>query len=292
MDKQCNNCINIHMFSLMHYKISQKVSDIFDLYTELHDIRISLFSPEGTLVYPDEVGRPNCRHCTMLREDLRMDSKCRALDRKMMDASLKRRGMVTYTCHAGMHEAAAPIFVGEDLVGYVMLGQFRSGTAPERSPYADEWERAQGNTDLQVAYAQTAVFPEQKIETLLSMFQHLLEFIVESHLIRHKDYDLLGPVIKRIQQQPDGEFSLDEASRMVGRSPSTVTRLFKKVTGLSFKQYQTEYRMHQAATMLKAMPNRPVAEIARVLGYEDPLYFSRAFNRYYKCSPSIYRKER
>jgi AraC-like DNA-binding protein len=78
---------------------------------------------------------------------------------------------------------------------------------------------------------------------------------------------------------------------MVGRSPSAVTRLFRKVTGLSFKQYQTAHRMEQAATMLTAMPNRPVTEIARTAGYEDPLYFSRAFARHFGCSPTTYRRQ-
>ncbi len=279
------------MNPLMHYTFSSKVAEIFDLYTELHDIRITLFSPDGKLVYPDQVGRPNCAHCRMLREDLSMDSQCRKLDRKMMMTSLQRGTMVTYTCHAGMREATAPVFVEDGLVGYVMLGQFRSETSPEESPYARHWEQEMGNKALQGAYRQTAVFPEQKIETLLSMFQHLLEFIIESQLIRHRDYDLVGPAIEHIHRQPDVPFSLEAASSMVGRSPSTVTRLFRKVTGMSFKQYQTAHRLEQAATMLRSMPNRPVAEIAQGMGYEDPLYFSRVFHRHFKCSPSAYRRK-
>jgi AraC-like DNA-binding protein len=197
--------------------------------------------------------------------------------------------MVSYTCHAGMREAVAPIFIEDELVGYVMLGQFRSEAAPERSPYADQWEVAQGNGKLQQEYEQTTVFPEHKIQTLLSMFQHLMQFIMESHLIRHKDYDLIEPVIKRMQARPEDGFLLNDAARLVGRSPSALTRLFKKLTGCSFKQYQTRYRMEQAAHLLKSMPARPIAHIAQSLGYDDPLYFSRAFRRHHGCAPSAFR---
>ena len=289
MDKSCIHCFYIHMPNRMHFTISQKVSDVFDLYTQLHDIRISLFSPDGELVYPDAVGRPNCRHCALLREQLALDSRCRALDRKMMQASLDHGDMVAYTCHAGMREATAPIFIGGELAGYVMLGQFRSEAAPAVSPYAARWQEEQGSTALQHEYERTAVFPEDKIETLLSMFRHLLEFIIESHLIRHRDYDLLNPVIERIHRHPETELSLQEAGRLMGRSPSTVTRLFRRVTGSSFKQYQTTFKMKQAATLLIQTPSRPVAEIARQLGYDDPLYFSRAFRRHYGCAPTQYR---
>lgn len=269
--------------------MSQKVAEIFDLYTELHDIRISLFGPEGRLIYPDVVGRPNCQHCSMLRDTLGLDSKCRELDRKMMRSAFELQHMITYTCHAGMREATAPIIVEGELVGYVMLGQFRSEAAPAISPYSNQWKTEQGNDALQRAYEQTAIFPEHKIETLLSMFCHLLEFIIGGQLIHHKDYDLIQPVIERIQEHPELELSLEAASKLVGRSPSTVSRLFKKVTGRSFKQYQVSHRLESAALQLKTKPNAPVAEIALAVGYDDPLYFSRVFRKQFNCSPSNYR---
>ncbi|MBN2686073.1 MAG: PocR ligand-binding domain-containing protein [Pontiellaceae bacterium] len=272
----------------MNYTISQRVSEIFDLYTQLHEIRISLFNPEGKLIYPDAVGRPNCRYCTMLRDTLGMDSRCRAMDRKMMQVSLQRHGLVSYTCHAGMREAAAPVVVNEKLVGYVMLGQFRSEAAPTQSPYSEEWQAEQGNAALQKAYETTAVFPEHKIETLLSMFRHLLEFIIESQLIQPKEYDLIEPAIAQIHDRPAEPFSLADASRLIGRSPSSVTRLFLKATGRGFKQYQANYRMERAALLLKQSPGRPITEIARSVGFEDALYFSRVFRRHFGCSPSAF----
>lgn len=277
------------MLESLHYTISQKVAEIFDLYTELHHIRISLFSPDGNLIYPDAVNRPNCEHCRLLRDTLGMDSKCRQLDREMMQVSFERKDLITYTCHAGMREVTAPILVNEELAGYVMLGQFRSETAPLNSPYSNDWKAMQGSDELQQAYEQTAIFPEAKIETMLSMFRHLLEFIVGGQLIHHKDYDLIEPVIDQIQMHPEQELQLEEASKLVGRSASTVSRVFKKVTGRSFKQYQVNHRLSLAADQLKAKPNSPVAEIAMAVGYDDALYFSRVFRKEFNCSPSEYR---
>lgn len=278
------------MLHLMHHTVSRRMSEIFDLYTQLHEIRVSLFRPDGKLVYPDAVGRPNCTFCTMLRTTLGMDARCRALDRRMMALSLQRKGLVTYTCHAGMREAAAPIFVNNELAGYVMLGQFRSEAAPKQSPYHEQWQTEQGSDALQEAYEKTAVFPEDKIETLLSMFRHMLEFMIESRLIQPKDYDLIEPAIEQIHAHPEEPFTLAEAAALIGRSPSTVTRLFRKATGHGFKHYQIHHRMECAALLLKQSLARPVAEVARELGFDDALYFSRVFHRHYGCSPSDFRK--
>jgi AraC-like DNA-binding protein len=279
------------MLESLHHTISQKVSEIFDLYTELHGTRVSLFSPDGRLLYPDSIGRPNCRHCTMLRETLGMDALCRKLDRQMMHAALGQKGMISYTCHAGMREATAPLIVDQELVGFVMIGQFRSQASPASSPYAGRWKKERGDDELQWEYAQTAIFPEEKIEMLLSMFRHVLELIIGGQLIHHKDHDLVEPVIEHLRAHPDEALALKDAARMAGRSPSTVTRLFKKTTGRSFKQYQVWFRLEQACRLLVSMPNRPVTEIAQAVGFDDPLYFSRVFRKHRDISPSGYRKK-
>jgi AraC-like DNA-binding protein len=79
---------------------------------------------------------------------------------------------------------------------------------------------------------------------------------------------------------------------MAGRSPSTVSRLFKKITGRSFKQYQVWFRIEQACSLLVSMPNRPIMEIAEAVGFDDSLYFSRLFSKRFGFSPSDYRKSK
>jgi len=277
------------MLDALNHTISQKVAELFDLYTDLHGARVSLFGPDKQLLYPDAAGRPNCAYCRMLREEMGLDATCRAMDQKMMIEALQKNEMISYTCHAGMREAVAPLFVGERLAGFVMIGQFRSQAAPGTSPYAQRWEGEKGNGALQAAFVASTVFPEEKIDTLLTMFRKMLELILSSRLIHPKDYDLIEPVIEQMREHPEAPLSLTEAARLSGRSPSTVSRLFKKSTGRSFKQYQVHLSLQRAAELLLSMPNHPVSEIARCVGFEDPFYFSRLFHRHLGQSPSEYR---
>ncbi len=277
------------MLTTLNHTISQKVAEVFDLYTELHGARVSLFGPDKQPLYPDDSGRPNCAYCRMLREKMGLDAQCRALDQTMMDAALQKKEMISYTCHGGMREAVAPLFSEGQLAGFVMIGQFRSQSAPARSPYADRWEKEQDGTALQQAFGKSTVLPEDKIRILLDMFRQILDLIIRGQLIHHKDYDVIAPVIEQIRNDPAEPLSLEEAARMSGRSPSTVTRIFKKITGGGFKQYQLASRLHAAAEQLKSAPGRPVSEIARSVGFDDPFYFSRLFHRQMGQSPSEYR---
>jgi AraC-like DNA-binding protein len=277
------------MMEPLNHRISRQVYEIFDLYTELHGARVSLFGPGGELLYPDAKSQPNCTYCSLLRETMRLDARCRKSDQQMMQEALRKRTMVTYTCHAGMREAVAPLFVDNQLAGFVMIGQFRSGAAPRVSPYAARWKKEQSNQQLQKTFSQSTVLPDEKIDTILAMLRQMIELIISSQLIHHKDYDLIQSAIERMREHPEVQLSLTEAARISGRSASAVSRLFKKLTGSSFKQYQVQFRLQQAAHQLASAPARPVAEIARSVGFEDQFYFSRLFRRHIGQSPSEYR---
>ena len=59
---------------------------------------------------------------------------------------------------------------------------------------------------------------------------------------------------------------------------------------MSIKSYLTEKRMQRAAIMLQD-PNRSVKNVAASCGFEDSLYFSRAFSKYFGISPQQYRSQ-
>jgi AraC-like DNA-binding protein len=278
------------MLQTMDHVFEKKVIEIFNLFTDLHHVRISLFSPEGKILYPSEEAKPDCEHCRMLRLELGLDAKCRELDQKMMHTALQEAKMLKYECHAGMIEAVAPLLVDGSLVGFVMLGQLRSELSPKRSPYHSDWTKIKGNRAIQDAYRSTPFLAEAKIETLLRLVQHMLQLIVESRLIQHRDYDVIEPIISGMTKRREFHLTLTEASRMIGRSPSSISRIFKRITGKSFKQYQTGIRLEYAASLLLNAPHKPVCEISTDSGYEDPLYFTRAFTREFGMAPTKYRK--
>ncbi len=68
-----------------------------------------------------------------------------------------------------------------------------------------------------------------------------------------------------------------------------LSALLKKHTGRSFCELMKEIRMKEAAKLLK-QSNLTVNEISALLGYEDSTYFMKVFKKYYRITPSDYRK--
>ena len=70
--------------------------------------------------------------------------------------------------------------------------------------------------------------------------------------------------------------------------PAQLSRALRHVTGRTTKQLITDRVMLEAARLLR-FTDLTVGEIAFRAGFEDQLYFSRAFKRHYGEAPSAYR---
>jgi AraC family transcriptional regulator, arabinose operon regulatory protein len=80
-------------------------------------------------------------------------------------------------------------------------------------------------------------------------------------------------------------FNLEALAERCGLSPSRFSHLFRAETGTTPQQFAEKLRMETARQLL-AQTNLSVAEIGAEVGYEDPLYFSRRFRRFYGKAPS------
>lgn len=84
------------------------------------------------------------------------------------------------------------------------------------------------------------------------------------------------------------DFALDELISSMPFHYDYLRKLFKKEVGHSPLEYMTNLRMKRAETMLSAMWTNEytISQIAYMCGFEDALYFSRVFKKYYGCAPS------
>lgn len=84
------------------------------------------------------------------------------------------------------------------------------------------------------------------------------------------------------------EISIEDYASSKGMSVSWFIRSFKKYTGQTPVQYLTSIRMANAQALLETT-SYSVNEIGRIVGYANPLYFSRMFRKQKGCSPSEFR---
>lgn len=84
--------------------------------------------------------------------------------------------------------------------------------------------------------------------------------------------------------------SLDYIGERVDKTPSYISKVFKKEIGYNFTTYITKKRMEKAKEMLKDISYK-VYEIGEALGYADPSTFIKVFRKTYGMSPNEYREQ-
>jgi AraC-like DNA-binding protein len=84
-------------------------------------------------------------------------------------------------------------------------------------------------------------------------------------------------------------FDLRGLAATAGMSYDTLRKRFKKETGLSPKQYWLNLKVQRANALL-VNPNHTVKDVAALLGFDDPYYFSRLFKRKTRRAPSALRR--
>ena len=83
-----------------------------------------------------------------------------------------------------------------------------------------------------------------------------------------------------IDNNLDTHVTLRELGEIARLSPNYLNCLFRQWTGQPLHHYMIRRRMETARQLLRE-GRLLVKQVARRVGYEDPLYFSRAFHNYY-----------
>lgn len=73
-------------------------------------------------------------------------------------------------------------------------------------------------------------------------------------------------------------------------TPEYLSRMYKKQTGISLKDYISECRIEQAKLLLKNGELR-VSDVAEAVGFDNFTYFSTMFKKYTGMTPNQYRKQ-
>jgi len=90
-----------------------------------------------------------------------------------------------------------------------------------------------------------------------------------------------------IENNFDKNISLDDVAQHIGLSSNYLSKYFKKVENINFKDYATNIRIEKAKLLLESGEGN-VSEVSEKLGYTDVSYFSYAFKKKTGLSPKEY----
>lgn len=102
-------------------------------------------------------------------------------------------------------------------------------------------------------------------------------------------YEVLLPALKAMEQNYSTWYKNEEFAAMCGISKYHFIHLFTEYKGCSPSKYKSQLLMQKAGELV-GISDLSMNEISEMLGFDDPLYFSKKFKTHFGVSPSQYRK--
>ena len=135
---------------------------------------------------------------------------------------------------------------------------------------------------------------QQRVKNLLKMQQQLSKrmrnnlttsFTEEPDICVH-DKKLLESIHNYVIEHIDKSFSVTDITETVGISRTLLHTKLKKLVGLSATEYITKIRLEHSLKLINE--GRNVSEVAYMVGFTSPNYFSRCFKKAFSISPREY----
>lgn len=106
---------------------------------------------------------------------------------------------------------------------------------------------------------------------------------------RHRAPSFVEEVLTYMKEHYAEKIAVADMAKVVNVSESHLFSVFKKEMGVSPLAYLNNYRLSLAAEQL-LNTHKTVAEIAGAVGVDDAVYFNKLFRKWYRLSPTAYRK--
>lgn len=129
---------------------------------------------------------------------------------------------------------------------------------------------------------------EQVLEQLTVMARLVMEEVRRTRF--SSGQQLIAAIRKYVDDNFSYDLTLSYLADLFHLNETYLSGLFKQNTGVTFSDYVTRLRMDKAAALLKENELK-LTDIAILVGYSSPSYFSTAFKKCYGVSPKEYREQ-
>jgi two-component system response regulator YesN len=146
--------------------------------------------------------------------------------------------------------------------------------------------------EIEQSLTQTTINDFTTYEGIHEWFQHIAAQLLGSRylFIKKIDNEKLRSITNYIQNHLNSDLSLKVIADLFGLNKNYLSEIFKLKLGINYSKYIIQIRILHAEHLL-LQTDLPVKDISKAIGYEDPAYFIKLFNKITGLSPAGFRKQ-
>lgn len=256
-----------------------KINDVLQNFYTITKIKTLLYSSDLSVITAFPFSE--CAFCATLAENKASRALCDHCTKNALLKCQKERKLLIYTCHAGLIEAVAPIFIDDIIVGYMMLGQVlkvdsnKEGIARYATPYIGS---AAGDY-----LNQLVAKSEAEIHAATAMMQSCVCYFLMNRLIKEEQGNLSLQIKEYIENNMTADLSADSLGKKFALSRNQLYKIANTYFGMPIAKYVRIKRLTYAQNLIQS--GCSVTSAAEKAGFNDYSYFGKLFKRYIGKTP-------
>ncbi|MEO6785795.1 MAG: helix-turn-helix domain-containing protein [Chthoniobacteraceae bacterium] len=235
--------------------------------------------------------------CALMAAKSASCAGCLRMQERMSEAAAD--GPAMEKCHFGLTEAAVPVKLGENTLGFLATGQVFT-----QKPGAEQFEGAMktlkrmglavDRAEARKSFMATRVMSRSQLASatrLLEIFADHLSMKVNQLAVRRANAEPIAVIRAKdfIRQNLQNDITLGDVAKAACTSTFYICKLFKRHTGVNFTEYVSRLRVGRAKELL-ANPSLRISEIAYEVGFQSLTHFNRIFRKMEGQAPTAYRE--
>lgn len=135
----------------------------------------------------------------------------------------------------------------------------------------------------------------ERFDTLESLQHQVIKHLLDASASMKEQFGSGNQIVleaeRYIKQHYCDNITLQTVAHEIHVTPTWLSKLFKRETGLTFLEYLTHVRLKKAVELLDNVQLK-VYQVCDMVGYRDPVYFAKLFKKQFGCTPQDYRSKR
>lgn len=271
---------------------SNKLTRLVESFYKLTKIRMVIFDDcfNEIYCYPQE----HTFFCDMMNKNPETHKKCTESAKISCQKCHECGEMVTYTCHAGLTEAVAPLREGNIIIGYIMFGQITN--IKDKECFAEEARQRCESYPLDAnefnrRIRSVSYKSNDQIEAVSEIMNAFTSYIYLKKIIFMEKKEALANIISFIDDNLSSDLSIRTICEKNNISKTVLYDITKESMPGGIAKYIKIKRLNKAKELI-LHTDKSIEEISGLVGFLDSSYFRRNFKMYAGMSAKAYRKKK
>lgn len=270
----------------------KKLSAILNDFYLITGVKICVFDAKGNeIAFAPYV---HCDFCKFIHQSKKGAQECDNCTITSFNECKKNNKTYIYRCHMGLTECVSPIYQLNNLIGFIMIGQFFNENSPRSETALNELKAKLKTYGLSEEKAlalvdDIPVLSTDKIRASVSILETCASYIYINRLLSEQS-SFVSDINEYVRKNIEKEITVAELSKTLCVSIAELYSLCNKYFGSTPAKYIKKIRLSIACELILDKSIR-ICEVAYKVGICDYNYFSKLFKKEYGMTPSQFRKK-